>query len=135
MRPITQAAELQGKYVSVRSSLNLPVADGIVTNEYRLIKALPTLRYLHEAGAKIILIGHIGRKPDETLKPVFTALIKHLPAQWGGFIGSTECMERRELMGNGDILMLENTRQDEREKNNDPEYAKEIAALGELFVF
>jgi len=134
VRPITQADELKGKYVILRSSLNLPVEDGVVTNEYRLIKALPTLRYLHEAGAKVILIGHIGRKPDETLKPVFTALEKHLPAQWGGTIGSTECMERRELMANGDILMLENTRQDEREKSNDIEFAKEIAALGELYV-
>ena len=134
MRPITQADELKGKFVILRSSLNLPVEDGVVTNEYRLVKSLPTLRYLHEAGAKVILIGHIGRKPEETLKPVFTALEKHLPAHWGGVIGSSECMERRELMANGDILMLENTRQDERETANDGGYAKEIASLGELFV-
>jgi len=134
MRPITQAPVLKGKYVILRSSLNLPVQDGVVTNEYRLIKALPTLRYLHEAGAKIILIGHIGRQPEETLKPVFAALEKHLPAHWGGVIGSTECMERRELMADGDILMLENTRQDPRDAANDLAYAQEIAALGEIFV-
>jgi len=134
MRPVTQADELQGKYVILRSSLNLPVANGVVTNEYRLIKSLPTLRYLHEAGAKVILIGHIGRKPEETLKPVFDALEKHLPVHWGGIIGSQECMDRRALMGNGDMLMLENTRQDERETNNDPEFAKEIAALGDIYV-
>lgn len=134
MKPITQADELKGTFVIVRSSLNLPVADGEVTNQYRLIKALPTLRYLHEAGAKIILIGHIGRKPEETLKPVFEALQNHLPAQWGGVIGGNECMERRALMGDGDILMLENTRQDQREKNNDPEFAKAIADLGEMYV-
>lgn len=134
MRPITQAEALRGKYVILRSSLNLPIQHGVVTNEYRLMKALPTLRYLHEAGAKIILIGHIGRKPEETLKPVYAALEKHLPAQWGGTIGSAECMERRALMGPGDILMLENTRQDERDVANDPSYAQAIAELGELYV-
>lgn len=135
MRPITQADNLKGKYVIVRSSLNLPVQDDVVVNEYRLIKALPTLRYLHEAGAKVILIAHIQNKdPQESLMPVFTVLEKHLPAQWGGTIGSAECAERRALMNDGDILMLENTRQDEREKKNDPAYAAEIAALGEVFV-
>ena len=134
MRPITQVENLRGKYVVLRSSLNLPVQDGVVQNEYRLVKALPTLRYLHEAGAKIIVIGHIGRKPEETLKPVFKALEKHLPAQWGGTIGSTECMERRALMQDGDILMLENTRQDARDAANDPAYASEMASLGEVFV-
>lgn len=134
MRPVTQADELKGKYVILRSSLNLPVIDGVVTNEYRLIKSLPTMRYLHEAGAKIILIGHIGRQPDETLQPVFTALEKYLPVQWGGVIGGATCMERRALMADGDILLLENTRRDERETANDAAYAKEIAALGDLFV-
>jgi phosphoglycerate kinase len=134
MRPITQADALRGKYVILRSSLNLPIQDGVVQNEYRLLKALPTLRYLHEAGAKVIVIGHIGRKSEETLKPVFSALEKHLPAQWGGVIGSAECMERRALMNDGDILLLENTRQFEGEKTNDPTFSAQIAELGELFV-
>jgi len=135
MKPVTQIENLAGKFVILRSSLNLPVGDGVVTNEYRLKKSLPTMRYLSEAGAKVIVIGHIGRKPEETLKPVFNALLNYLPAHWGGVIGSTECMERRNLMQNGDILMLENTRQDPRHKNTDSQYDEEIASLGELFVF
>ena len=134
MRPVTQIEQLHGKYVIVRSSLNLPVQDGVVTNQYRLQKALPTLRYLHEAGAKIILIGHIGREPEETLRPVFAELEKQLPAHWGGSIGSAECLERRALMNDGDILMLENTRQYPGETSNDPVFAQQIADLGELFV-
>ena len=135
MRPITQADAVKGKYVLVRSSLNLPVQDGLITNDYRLQKSLPTLRYLHEAGAKVILIGHIGRDPSDTLKPVFTKLEKYLPVQWGGVAGSSECMERRALMQDGDILMLENTRQDPRYKNNDSTYDEEIASLADMFVF
>ena len=135
MKPLTAIEHLKGKYVIVRSSLNLPVEDGVVQNDYRLKKSLPTLRYLSEAGAKVIVLGHIGRDKDETLKPVFDALKQYLPAQWGGVIGSEECMQRRELMQDGDVLMLENTRQDERYKDAGSEYAIEMARLGEVFVF
>ncbi len=135
MKPVTQIENLAGKYVILRSPLNLPVSDGVVTNDYRLKKALPTMRYLSEAGAKVIVIGHIGRKPEETLKPVFDVLQNYLPAQWGGLIGSEECMQRRGLMQNGDILLLENTRQDARYENNESQYDEEMAALGDIFVF
>jgi phosphoglycerate kinase len=135
MKPVTQIENLVGKYVILRSSLNLPVVDGVVTNEYRLKKALPTMRYLSEAGAKVIVIGHIGRDANETLKPVFEVLKNYLPAQWGGAISSDDCAQRRSLMQNGDILLLENTRQDARYKNNDSNYDEELALMGELFVF
>lgn len=135
MRPITAAEHLKGKYVIVRSSLNAPVVDGVVTNDYRVQKALPTLRYLHEAGARTILVAHIGRDPQETLKPVYDVLETHLPVQWGGAIGSAQCMQRRNLMNDGDILMLENTRQDGRYTDIDEAYDEEMAALGEVFVF
>ena len=135
MKPITSAGNLRGRYVLVRASLNLPVEDGVVTNEYRLRKALPTLRYLHEAGARVVVIGHIGRDPEETLKPVYEVMANYLPVQWGGEIGSEECLRRRELLGEGDILLLENTRQDERYKDTDSDYTDDIAALGEVFVF
>ena len=134
MKPVTQIENLKGRYVVLRSSLNLPVADGVVTNEYRLKKALPTMRYLSEAGARIIVLGHIGRKPEETLKPVFDVLQNYLPVQWGGVIGGDECVKRREMMQDGDILMVENTRQHEGETVSDPEFAKQIAELGEVFV-
>jgi len=134
MKSITEAGGLKGRYVVLRSSLNLPVEDGVVTNEYRLKKALPTLRYLSEAGARVIITAHIGRKPEETLLPVYEAMEKYLPVQWGGKIGGADCMQRREFMSDGDLLLVENTRSDEREKTNNPAYAAEIAALGEVFV-
>lgn len=135
MKSITEAGDLRGKYVVLRSSLNLPVIDGVVQNEFRLLKALPTMRYLHEAGARTIVLAHIGREPDETFRPVFETLSKYLPAQWGGKIGSEDCRARREMMVDGDLLLLENTRQDVRYKNNESSYDEEMAALGEVFVF
>lgn len=134
MKKITQAGDVRGKVVIVRASLNVPVKDGVVTNTYRLMRALATLRYLHEAGAKTIIIGHIGRDPEETLKPVLDVLGKHLPLQWGGSIVSEHFKERLSLMGPGDFLLAENLRQDERESANDEGFASEIAALADIYV-
>lgn len=134
MKTITEAGDLKGKYVVLRSSLNLPVQDGVVQNKFRLRKALNTMRYLHEAGARTIVLAHIGREPEETLKPVFEAMSEHLPVQWGGKISGEDCTARLEMMADGDFLMLENTRSDEREKKDDGSYAVEMAKLGEIFV-
>jgi phosphoglycerate kinase len=134
MKSITEVADLQGKYVLLRSSLNIPLKDGKLRNKFRLERALPTLRYLHEQGARVILASHIGRKPEETLKPIFAELEKYLPVQWGGTIATEGFRQRRELMGDGDILMAENLRQDEREKNNDESLVSLLAEQAELFV-
>lgn len=134
MRKVTAAGDLKGKYVLLRSSLNIPLKDGVVRNKFRLERSLPTLRYLHEHGAKVILIGHIGREPEETLKPVFNELVKHLPIQWGGTFTSEDFVNRRLLMQNGDILMAENLRQNIGEENNDSEFVTQLAALGEVYV-
>ncbi|MCB9814601.1 phosphoglycerate kinase [Candidatus Nomurabacteria bacterium] len=134
MKKITEVDDLKGKYVLVRASLNIPLDDGEVRNLFRLNRALPTLRYLHEQGAKVIILSHIGRKPEETLKPVFNELEKYLPVHWGGVIWESEFWERRNLMSNGDILLAENLRQDKREENNDESLVKELAEIGEIYV-
>lgn len=134
MKSILEAGDLRGKFVLLRASLNVPIKDGAVRNHFRLNRALQTLRYLHEQGAKTIVISHIGRKPDETLKPVFTELLKFLPVHWGGSVISEGFRQRRALMGNGDILLAENLRQDEREKLNDPEFVNLLASFGEIYI-
>lgn len=134
MKNITEVADLKGKRVIVRASLNIPLEDGKIRNAFRLTRALSTLRYLHEQGAQTIIISHIGRKPEETLRPVFDELEKFLPIHWGGVITGTEFSERAALLSNGTFLMAENLRQDEREEANDMEFAKEIAAFGDLYV-
>lgn len=134
MRKLTEIGDVRGKYVLVRASLNIPLEEGRVRNAFRLERALPTLRYLHEQGAKVIVLSHIGRKPEETLKPVYDELERRLPVQWGGPVLGAEFAERRALMGAGDILLAENLRQDERELANDDAFAQSLAALGELYV-
>jgi len=134
METITAADDWRGKYVLVRSSLNVPLEDGVVRNAFRLKRALPTLRYLHERGAKTIILSHIGRLPEETLKPVYEELSKYLPLHWGGKVASDDFMKRRELMSDGDILLAENLRQDVREEANDASFVAELAALGDLYV-
>lgn len=134
MKKITEAEELKGKRVIVRASLNVPVRDGVVQNSFRIARALPTLRYLNASGARTIIVAHIGRDKTETLKPVFTELEKNIPIQWGGTIGSADFDARVALMSDGDFLLAENLRQDEREKANDSEFAEKLASYADVYV-
>ncbi len=135
MRKITDVKDLRGKYVLLRSSLNLPLnKDGSIRNKFRLIKALPTMRYLHEAGAKTIIISHIGRDPKASSKAVFSTLEKYLPVQWGGSIATEGFRQRRALMSNGDLLMAENLRQHQGEKSNDIKFINLLASMADIYV-
>ena len=71
LKSIKEAGELRGKVVLVRASCNVPLVEGKVRNSFRLRRALPTLQYLKDAGAKVILISHIGRGTEETLLQVY----------------------------------------------------------------
>lgn len=135
LRSITECHDLKGRYVIVRGSVNLPLGkDGRPSDTFRLKRLIPTLTYLKENGAKTILIGHIGRELTDSLVPVFEELKTSIPVTWGGPILSSEFHEAREIMQDGDILMAENLRQDEREKANDPEFGTALAALGDCYV-
>ncbi len=134
MRIITEATDVRGKYVLVRSSCNVPLVDGVVGNRYRLTRALPTLAWLQAAGAKTIMLAHIGRDETDTLRPVFEALTESIAIQWGGSIGSEALTSARSVMQDGDIIMVENLRQHAGETENDPLFAAHIAALGDIYV-
>lgn len=133
MRSIT-TAEVAGKYVLVRSSCNVPLVAGKVGNRYRLNRALPTLEWLKAAGAKTIVIAHIGRDATDTLRPVFDAWSETLPLVWGGVLGSEEATTARAALAPGEILLLENLRQDPRESANDEQFAAALAALADIYV-
>lgn len=134
MKKITDVADLKGKRVIVRASLNIPLENEKVRNAFRLKRALPTLRYLQEQGARVIIISHIGRKPEETLKPIFDELEKDFPIHWGGVVTSGEFKERAELLGEGTFLMAENLRYDEREEDNSIDFAEYISQFGDIYV-
>ncbi len=134
MKQITECPDIAGKYVMVRSSCNVPLKDGVVTNTYRLARALPTLQFLKEAGAKVIVIAHIGRDEHDSLRPVHAAFNELIPMQWGGVIGSEECTLARNTMHNGDIIMVENLRQFPGEGDNSLEFAQVLAAHADVYV-
>lgn len=134
MRPITEVKDLKGKYVLVRSSGNVPVENGKVVNLFRLKQALPTLKYLRSAGARVIVLAHIGREATDSLLPVHKALSTMLEIKWGGSITDKNFSKLHDAMKDGDVLLVENIRQDKREVENNKDFAKLIASYGDLYV-
>lgn len=135
MRPLTDIPKLENVPVLVRAALNVPIVNNSVANDYRLRRALPTIRALTERGARVVLIGHIGEKGTETLSPVADALKKLLPnvSFFGESIGESARAAVRDLLP-GHVLVLENLRRHGGEKANDPAFAKELAQLADVFV-
>ena len=134
IKKIAAETDLKGKYVIVRSSLNVPMEDGQVVNQFRIARALPTLLHLSGVGARVILIAHAGRDPRVTLKPVCDILSESLPTVWCGSLTGDEVKEKRDALKDGEVLMLENLRSDEREVANDKSLAKELADLADIYV-
>lgn len=134
LKLITEVKELRGVTVIVRSSCNVPLLDGKVRNSFRLRRALPTLQFLRAAGARTIVISHIGRDSEDTLKPVYDELNTLLPMDWGGDISDSSFATIKTAMKDGDIVFCENLRRDAREESNDVEFSKMIAQYGEIYV-
>ncbi len=135
MRSVRDIRLFERAPILVRAALNVPVKNGEVVNDYRLRRALPTIRYLREKGARIILAGHIGEKGTETLAPVAGALEKLLP----DVSFSPESIGERARaavrgLAPGHVLVLENLRRHTGERENDPAFARELAALADVFV-
>jgi phosphoglycerate kinase len=134
LKLITEVQDLKGKTVVVRASCNVPLVDCKVRNSFRLRRALPTLNFLREQGAKVIIISHIGRDVEDTLKPVFEELNQTLPMTWGGVITDETFADIKEGMQDGDIVFCENLRQDAREEDNSPELVSAIAKYADIYV-
>ena len=134
LRTIETVPDWQGQVVLVRGSLNVPVRDGVVTSDFRLQQLLPTLRYLMERNARVVLVGHIGREPEESLYPVFEALQARLPITWGGSHQTHTAASVRDLLQPGDVVLFENLRQYPGETANDPAFAAELARLADAYV-
>jgi phosphoglycerate kinase len=133
--------DVTGKRVLVREDLNVPIEDGKVGDYERIDAALPTLRWLHEHGARTIVLSHLGRPngvPDVkySLRPVAQALSERigLPAAFAADCIGDAARAAVEQLRNGDILVLENVRFHPGEERNDPEFARQLASLGDLYV-
>ena len=134
---------VQGKRVLVRVDYNVPLTpEGTVADDKRIVAALPTVKYLLEHGARVILCSHLGRpkgtvKPEFSLKPVAARLKELLPGVKIDFASDCigeEAKEKAMALQDGQILLLENLRFHKEEEKNDPEFAKELASLAEIYV-
>ncbi|WP_323703018.1 phosphoglycerate kinase [Mammaliicoccus sp. Dog046] len=138
--------ELKGKKVLVRADFNVPMKDGAITNDNRIVQALPTIKYIIEQGGKVILFSHLGKvkteedKKELSLKPVAERL-SELLNKTVEFVPDTrgEALENAiEGLSEGDVLVFENTRFEDvdgkKESKNDPELGKYWASLGDVFV-
>ncbi len=135
MRTIRDIPVLEHIPVLLRTSLNAPMQDGRVQNAFRLQSALPTIKYLTERHAKVVLISHVSGKGTETLQPVYEAMKSMIPnLSWCSVSIGSEARAAVRNMAPGSVLMLENLRRNKGEEANDPEFAKELAMLADVFV-
>jgi phosphoglycerate kinase len=140
-RTLDDAGDLKGKRVLLRVDLNVPVHDGAVTDSTRIERVAPTIRELSDRGAKVALLAHFDRPkgkrvPAMSLAPVAPAVadVVGRPVEFVDDCTGAEPENRIAALGDGGILLLENTRFHPGEEANDPEFAKALAKLGDAYV-
>ncbi|MCQ9366830.1 phosphoglycerate kinase [Brevibacterium sp. 91QC2O2] len=145
MQKLTDPAQFAGRRVIVRSDLNVPMRDGAITDPGRIIASAPTLRSLAEAGAKVIVMAHLGRPkgavdPQYSLAPVAPALAEAVgrPVAFAGDTVGPQARRMAAELGDGEILLLENLRFNPGETSKDEavrrEFAGQLAELAEAYV-
>ena len=135
--------DVKGKRVLARCDFNVPLMDGEITNDKRIVAALPTIKYLMEHGAKVILCSHLGRpkgeyKPEFSLAPVAKKLSEYLGtevklAEDPEVVGENAKRIASELK-DGEVMLLENVRYRKEETKNEENFSKELASLADIFV-
>lgn len=134
--------DARGKRVLVRVDFNVPVSDGVCTDDTRIRAALPTINKLVEGGARVILMSHLGRPSGEgfeekfTLRPAALRLTELLgkPVAFASDTIGEDAHAKVAALQDGQVLVLENLRFDKREKKNDPAFCEELASLGDAYV-
>jgi phosphoglycerate kinase len=140
-RTLDQLGDPRGKRVLLRADLNVPVKDGAITDRTRIERLTPTIRELADKGARVVVISHFDRPkgrrvPEMSLKPMVEALAAalHRPVAWADDCVGPAAEAAVAALKDGEVLLLENTRFHPGEEKNDPEMAKALARLAEIYV-
>ncbi|HOP09894.1 MAG TPA: phosphoglycerate kinase [Oscillospiraceae bacterium] len=133
--------DVSGKRVLARCDFNVPLKDGVITDDKRIVEALPTIKYLISKGAKVILCSHLGRpkgefNPKYTLAPVAARLTELLgkPVAFAKDVIGPDAKAKAAALKDGDVMLLENVRYHAEEEKNDPAFSKELASMADIFV-
>ncbi len=133
--------DVKGKKVLVRCDFNVPLKDGVITDENRITGALPTIQYLMGQGAKVILCSHMGRPKGEfnmkySLAPVAKRLSERLGVEvaLAADVIGPDAQAKAAALKDGEVMLLENVRFHKEEEKNDPEFSKALASLAEIYV-
>ena len=134
-------SEFKGKRVFVRVDFNVPIRDGKISEDYRIRRAIPTIDYLIERKAKVIIGTHLGRPkgisiPDLSLKPIQTRLSELLgkSVNFTGKVIGSEVKKAIDSLNDGEVMLLENLRFHKEETDNDPAFSKELASFADIYV-
>jgi phosphoglycerate kinase len=134
LRSIESIDHLFGMRVIVRTSMDVPIADGVVQNEFRIEKSLPTITYLLEKGARVIILTHVGRDAKNTVAPLVPVLQKHIPITYIPHVIGEEALGAITHMKEGSALLLENVRSYKEEEENNQDFAQTLASYADFYV-
>ena len=133
--------DVAGKRVLCRCDFNVPTKNGVITSDKRIVAAMPTIQYLVDHGAKVILCSHMGKpkgewKPELSLKVVADRISELLGKEviMAADVAGEDSQAKAAALRNGDVMLLENTRFIKGETKNDPELSKALASLADIFV-
>ncbi len=133
--------DVAGKRVLVRCDFNVPLKDGVITDENRIVGALPTIQYLKDHGAKVILCSHMGRPKGEfimkySLAPVAARLSEKLGVEvaLASDVIGEDAKAKAAALKDGEVMLIENVRFHKEEEKNDPAFARELASMADIFV-
>lgn len=141
MKKTIKDLDVKGKKVLLRVDFNVPMKDGVITDDNRILESLATINYLIDNGAKLIVCSHLGRPKGKvdlkyTLKPVadrLASLVK-APVYFAEDTVGPDAKKKAKALKEGEILVLENLRFQEEEEANDPKFVKKLASLADIYV-